>query len=41
MKSIAVIASLALAGLACAAPARAQSYPDKPVHVVEIGRAHV
>ena len=34
MKSIAVIASLALAGLACAAPARAQSYPDKPVHVV-------
>ena len=34
MKSIAVIASLALAGLACAAPARAQSYPDKPVRVV-------
>ncbi len=34
MKSIVVIASLALAGLACAAPARAQSYPDKPVRVV-------
>ena len=34
MKSIAVIASIALAGLACAAPSCAQSYPDKPVRVV-------
>jgi tripartite-type tricarboxylate transporter receptor subunit TctC len=34
MKSHVAIVSIALAGLACAAPARAQSYPDKPIRVV-------
>ncbi len=34
MKSIAAIASIALAGLACAEPVHAQSYPDKPIRVV-------
>jgi len=34
MKFIAAFASIALAGLACAGPASAQSYPDKPIRVV-------
>jgi tripartite-type tricarboxylate transporter receptor subunit TctC len=34
MRLIATITSVALASLACALPARAQNYPDKPIRVV-------
>ena len=38
-----VLSAIAMVALAIVAigPASAQSYPDKPIKLIEIGRAHV